>query len=465
MKRIGALLLGLCILGLSALPAAAYDGLPGKIKIGLYYGSRAQPSYTVTCEGGMEIAYENDSMTQIFARDSTVDTLTISKNDSYHIELVGTYPTYLDAWNQALTVKDKGFDAFVAAVNGTFKIWVGTYGTEQEALDQLKPVTQGVGVEGIVLYPHARRILLRLWDNRTWITVQDNDNYLGIYPHDPTKYIAINGTQYRGNLRFDRRTDSDMTAINYVGLEEYLYGVVPKEVTPTWNAEVVKAQAVMARSFAASNMNKFASYGFNLDDTTTSQVYAGVAAEHPSSNAAVDATAGQVVTYQGEAVPVYYFATSGGHTESVENVWGGEALPYMRGVPDPYENPEEATNYTWTKTLSKEEVKQALADSGVNIGDITAIEVLSYSDAGRALSTRITGTEGTKDYAYENIRFPFGLPSHQFTVTLEGDTFTFTGKGWGHGAGLSQWGAKGMADNGYSYDQIIKHYFTGVEIG
>lgn len=451
-------------LGIAA-SAGAYDGLPEMIKIGLFYGSGALNEYTVTCEGGMQIGYENDSATSFFAKDSTVDTLTISKNDSYHIELTGTYPTYLDAWNVCLGIKDQGYNAFVAAVNGTFKVWVGTYTSEQEAIDDLKPVTQALGHEGIVLYPHAKRILLRLYDGRTWISVQDNDNFLGIYPLAADKYIKINGTQYRGSLRFVRQEGSDMTVINWLPLEQYLYGVVPKEVTATWNIEAVKAQAVLSRSYAAANMNKYAKYGFNLDNTTNSQAYPGMSIEHPQSNRAVDETRGQVVTYEGKAVPVYYFATSGGHTEDVENVWGGEALPYLRGVEDPYENPEEATNANWTKTFTKAEVKDKLAASGVSIGDIVSIEVTEYSEAGRALNTKIMGTEGEKEYKFENIRYPFGLPSHMFTVALEGDTFTFTGKGWGHGAGLSQWGAKGMAEQGFTYQEIIKHYFTGVEIG
>lgn len=445
-------------------PASAYSDLPDTMQIGLYYGSRSQNEYTVKSAGGLQIAYENDAATSFFAKDSTVDTLTISKNDSYHLELVGDYATYLDAWNHALEIKKKDYDAFVAAVNGTFKIWIGTYANENDAVYDLKPVTQALGIEGIVLYPHTRRILLRLWDGRTWISVQDNDSALGVYPLDAAKYISINGKSYRGSLRFYRQENSDMTAVNVVGMEAYLYGVVPKEVTPSWNMEVVKAQAVMARSFAASNKNKFARYGFNLDDTTTSQVYGGTAAEHPRAIQAVDETAGQVVTYQGKAVPVYYFGSSGGHTEDVENVWGGEALPYMRGVDDSYENQEEATNAVWTKIFTQQEVKEALASAGVDIGDITAIEVLQTSPNGRAIKTKITGTTGEKEYAYENIRFPFGLPSHWFTVTLENNTFIFSGRGWGHGAGLSQWGAKGMADAGIGYIDIIKHYFTGVEV-
>jgi stage II sporulation protein D len=148
----------------------------------------------------------------------------------------------------------------------------------------------------------------------------------------PLKY---GGKEYRGQLQVNV-VKSSLQIVNSVGLEAYLYGVVPREVPFHWPAEALKAQAVVARSYALA-VRKTGAYDLYAD--TRSQVYGGVAAEKPTTNAAVDGTAGQVLLFQGKVATTFFFSTSGGRTASIEDVWAkGEAVPYLVGVPDPYDN-------------------------------------------------------------------------------------------------------------------------------
>ena len=325
---------------------------------------------------------------------------------------------------------------------------------------------------------------------------------LSVVPKDAA-LVTVFGRQYRGGIVLKRLTDSDMTVINQVDFEQYLYSVVGKEMSTGWPMEALKAQAVCARSMAALNLNKFEKYGFNLDDSVASQAYAGVKSEAPDVIAAVEETRGKVVAYNGKPVAVYYFSTSGGWTENSENVWVS-ALPYLVAVEDKYESKTEPAYANWSFSVTAEEIKQIFAAKGIDIGDITDVSVTQQNPVtGRAVKLKFTGTKGEKVYEKDSIRGALGadkLKSQMFTVTkqpggitfttgggAEGDPslensgllasrynigtraaassgYTFSGHGWGHGVGMSQYGAKGMAEAGFTYEEIIKHYFTGVEI-
>ena len=320
--------------------------------------------------------------------------------------------------------------------------------------------------------------------------------------------IGIGGVNYRGFALLRRMTDSDMTVINVVGLEEYLYSVVGREMSPSWNIEALKAQAVCARTYAMTHMNKYQKYGFNLCNTQNSQVYSGIGAESESTIRAVNETAGQTVRYGGKTVEVFYFSSGGGSTEDSKNVWSGD-LPYLKSVADPYENPSEATKYHWTETITREALERKIPD----VGRIQYIEIVSRAPSGRVTELRVVGDAGTKTAVREGVRGLIGydiLSSQQFTIAggapvladgtalqsgaavlggdgvstlggdvsvlggynqtdysltkFYGDSFTFVGRGWGHSVGMSQWGAKAMADSGFTYTDILKFYFTGVEV-
>lgn len=277
--------------------------------------------------------------------------------------------------------------------------------------------------------------------------------------------ITVNGTEYRGFVSLKRLSSGDITVINVIGLEEYLWGVVGKEMSPSWNNEALKAQALCARSYALTHRNDFASYGFDLTITQRSQVYGGTAAETESTRRAVSETAGKAIRYNGNVVEAFFFASDGGSTEDVKNVWGS-SLPYLKAVLDPYEKPEEASRYFWNVTLSRDEVIKKLVSKSILIGDVQNIEITETAPTGRVTGLRVTGSRGEYNAKREGARTLFSLYSQFFAVTRseDGETYTFSGKGYGHAVGMSQWGAKAMADRGFSCDDIIKFYFTGVEV-
>lgn len=326
-------------------------------------------------------------------------------------------------------------------------------------------------------------------------------------------YISVNGSAYRGYIILKPDSSNMLTVINCLSLEEYLYGVIGSEMPSSWHPEALKAQAVCARGFAISNMQKHASEGFNLCSTTNCQVYKGVSAETPSVIKAADETAGQVLMYDGSVAQTLFFSCSGGHTADVKNVWGSD-IAYLRGVDDPYESGADAPLHSWSATLTNENIKQALADIEVDIGDITGLEP-SIDDSQRVYELKITGTSG--EYTLKRLNTcsvfaSYGLRSNKYTITPYGtDTsvyaisssgireiqqryavgsggevslltqnpaalssagkttlaassprgYVFNGGGWGHGVGMSQYGAKGMAENGYTYDRILYHYYPG----
>ena len=347
------------------------------------------------------------------------------------------------------------------------------------------------------------------------LTIETGGSNLSIKPI--SGYIKLNGKGYRGGIILTNASQTTMNVINVVTLEEYLYGVVPNESPASWPADALKAQAVCARGFAVSNINKHASLGFNVCATTNCQVYGGLDTECASTNSAVDATRGQVVVQNGTPIESLFYSSSGGHTANSKSVWGS-TISYLCGVPDPYE-PENAPNHSWTVALSLEEIRTALASSGVNVGDVLKLDAVNAED-GRAIELTVTGTNGTYTLTKGNTYAPFasrGVKGQKFTISpisaqeepvyaanaygkslLAGNStisaygqtgtvstdyyvvtskgihhhtkgepvgYTFTGGGWGHGVGLSQYGSMGMANAGFSYVDILNHYYPGTQLG
>ena len=474
---------------------------PKKVKIGLFYGENAKDYYTVSSEDGVSISLSNDESTSLIFADSSISSVTVKKNTFFSLEHSRIYPDMETAMQKVDELKAEGEDAFCSVSGNIYSVRTGLYSTFEEAQEA------SIGFGNSVVAPTSSGILVFVGDDIK-IAVDDIGRHAEIAAISGN--ISLNSVPYRGAIRFLRSNGNDMAAVNVLGLEEYLYSVVPKEVSASWNEEVLKAQAVAARTFTITNLNKFKKYGFNLDNTTASQVYGGVGAEHPRTTAAVDATKGEIVLYDGKPASIYYHATSGGRTANSEDVWS-TALPYLRSVEDVFENPDEATSARWSVTFTKEELKTALAARGIDLGDIEDVTV-EHSD-GRAIKLTFIGTKGSKTYSKDNIRVPLSLKSTNFVLIKSGDktetepfldsfenksenalktigayvsglaekliekseklsasqepkpaSFTFSGGGWGHGVGMSQWGAKGMADNGFTYKEILTHYFTGVQV-
>ena len=255
--------------------------------------------------------------------------------------------------------------------------------------------------------------------------IGDDENFVRIIPKGRGSDLLINVSainyrgeiesyNYRGEIEARRFSTSDMTVINELPIQEYLYGVVPREIGGNSPIEAVKAQAIIARTYAIKNYNKREKWGFNLTNTTDDQAYGGYDWENPNSNGAVDETEGLYATYNGELIGGYYFSTSGGYTESSANVWGGE-VDYLEAVPDPYE-PQNLSKTTWSVTYSAEEIEEILNKKGVNIGKVLDVVINDFSDAGRVLELEIVGSKDSYIATKSQARTLLNLNSQWFTI-------------------------------------------------
>lgn len=314
--------------------------------------------------------------------------------------------------------------------------------------------------------------------------------------------LSYNNIKYRGNLTVNN-TQQGLLVVNTLPVEEYLYGVVGQEIGYGCPLEALKAQALVSRSYA---LNKRGT-GLYADLSHGSQVYRGYDAELISGfnnvKQAVDDTAGEVVCDDNMIIDAVFHSNSGGFTESSENVWV-TPLPYLRAVESPgdayairypYQNINgwPGNCYQWSVTITGEQLHKCIADWNaarpndvINIGEVKNI-ILSRTDivtgqstaSGRVTAVTLIGSLGQKVISKDSIRRFFRidgriLKSTLFDVTLTRissnaaaviSSITINGRGNGHGLGLSQWGARGMAaEQGANYSEIIKHYFTGVEI-
>lgn len=277
---------------------------------------------------------------------------------------------------------------------------------------------------------------------------------------NPEARTFLGSRRYRGELEA-RVGKGYLTVVNELPMEQYLYGVLPSEVIPSWGLEALKVQAVAARTYAVISLGQFASLGYDVKATDASQVYGGSALEQATTNMAVDSTRAQLVTYQERPIWAFYGDSTGGYTESSLEVFGSN-YPYLQPVPD---FDQESPRYVWELNAPGDRTAKAIEKLKLPIGELSEIAVLERSFSGRVKKARLTGTQGTAEVKGDKIRFAFGLRSTFFNVAKQPDgSFLFVGRGWGHGVGMSQWGAKRLADMGYSYQQILAHYYPGTRL-
>ncbi|MDR1138079.1 MAG: SpoIID/LytB domain-containing protein [Synergistaceae bacterium] len=387
--------------------------------------------------------------------------------------------------------------------------------------------------------------------------------------------IGWNNVKYRGKLTF-LRTGSGFTVINEVDLENYVRGILKMEMSSDWPSEALKAQAILARTYAVRNRGRFGKRGYDFDAGENSQVYRGINAESAKTDQAVSQTTGMILTWQGSAADVYYHSDSGGSTADVAHVWGA-SRPYLQSK-------REAVDYTspnsnWQTELTQAQITSIISKMKQNVGKVTRLEISQTDSAGRAIMLKVTGDKGTADVKAHSFRMAAGsrvIKSTNFKISQGGVTlataapaqpapiasapqttsnpkpdaspddkpisltemtkagvftskelidmllnpskkeeykqigyermkenpgyagqlqktepaeppkptaakpapantqpvsppsgkgnFVFQGKGWGHGVGLSQWGAKAMAENNMKCEEILNHYFPGTKI-
>jgi len=274
--------------------------------------------------------------------------------------------------------------------------------------------------------------------------------------------VRLNGRAYRGSLTVHNRSGI-LLVVNEVDLEQYLYGVVPREISKTWSAEVIKAQAVVARTFALRLRLDGENPLYDLDNSTFSQMYEGADIEDARVNGYIDQTSGEVLAYKNVLAQVYYHSTCGGETESAEDLWG-KFVPYLQSVtcrfcaPSPY--------FSWTFRLSTRDVEKLLKKKGFDLLPET-VRVKRLTASRRAGVLVFSGKKASLEMKANDFRTLAGtkeLKSLLFTVRSGPSGFIFEGHGFGHGVGMCQWGAKGMSDQGMEYLRILQYYFRGTKV-
>ena len=438
----------------------------------------------------------------------------------YHLQLPGAYGTYDDALRAAGQV-----GGFPAWIDGAYYVRQGAY-LSAEAADQalatgILPGGNVVGTSGggvSVVKTGTAHILFQFDSGGA-------GGMLGIQPdlsgaEKPATWFA--GYKYYGGFRYQRIGGGDLTVVNILDREDYINCVISQEMSEGWPLEALKAQSVVARSYAAVSATRHKSQGFDLCNTTHCQAYPGMGRIGVNTARAAAETAGQYVWYGGDIVETYYFSSDGGATEDAKNVWT-TGKPYLVGVIDPWEAAvaDKIPNYNWSITYTTAELEQKLRAGNRPIGDLAGV-VVNPTPTGNAKSVTFTDTAGKSwtiagDSARIFIKPNNGsvryrlessggggyfvngsgntLSSTAGAYAIGGDggitqvgegayaitsagvqalrpaasggsggSYTFVGSGWGHNVGMSQWGAYAMAQAGKTYDEILKFYYTGVEV-
>jgi stage II sporulation protein D len=382
--------------------------------------------------------------------------------------------------------------------------------------------------------------IIKILPHKKGIEISGEGVYSGpikIIPVGKTKIIVIISGQkyrYRGSIEVDiDKEHKKLNIINIIGIEEYLYGVMKKEISPHWPLEALKAQAIAARTFAIFNMYKYINKGYNLDASTNSQAYGGVNHEDPLTNRAVDLTRGVIMVYQKEPINAVYHSDSGGYTEDSETVWGSYE-PYLRSVKSKFEELVSPPHHSWTYSIAEKDLVKKLQKQGYKIDSILSIKLVKKDNNSRVnelgFISKNNGIIYIKANDFRKIIGSGIIRSTLFNVNIIGKklndeeeikvkeedkeepkksvkdllnqkkdwtikelielmkqrredkkkeedakkieirslniplTFSFSGSGNGHGVGMSQWGAYGMALQGYGYQDILKYYYQGINI-
>jgi len=266
---------------------------------------------------------------------------------------------------------------------------------------------------------------------------------------------------YHGALTV-RADGNTLQVINRVGMEDYLYGVVTKESGASWPLEALKTQALASRTYALYQVQHRQDRDYDMVDDEGSQVYGGVEGESTPGRRAVDETRGLILVYRNRPIYAMFTANSGWHTADSAFVFD-QPLPYLIAAPDPY-SPGEQMGH-WTRTYSAGEIRQKLSEIGVQLGSIRAIEPKATCPSGRIIRADIVDEHGSHVMRTRpTLGRALKLPEILLKIEHTGDKFVFVGGGFGHGVGLSQWGAKAMAVKGYSAKDIAAFYYHGAEI-
>lgn len=495
--------------------ASAQTGDDPSIRIGVVPGVG---SLTVGGQGAFELVdkYTGEVLFTGMDEDVLVELGSASTVQS-HYRLQASFTTsqvYVDDWLRRAHAE--GYPTHVEAYNNGWRLYLGEFPTDASFADRTAFKNEVVA-KGLAASDAFWKV----------VTIAEGENQLKVTKNGEEKetsnpvrlvassgFVTINGKPYRSIAEVGFNSSGTLAGINELSIEHYLYGVVPRELPPVPYGEVEaqKAQAIAARTYALSNMGKRSADGYDLLPTTSDQVYGGFSVEHPVSNEAVDGTRGIVATYEGKLITAVFHSTSGGFTANNEDVWNSEATPYLRAkhvaqkgndlkyVPalDIYKKNGSGESlrevktgdfeanwsryYRWHFEWTAEEMSEIVSGYfKTEVGQVLEVNVTERSSSGRAAVIEFVTENGTFYEYKDRIRWalqyinangtPAVLLSTLFIIepvkdeeTDETIGYKVNGGGWGHGVGMSQVGAVGMAEKGYTYDVILKHFYTGIDL-
>jgi len=311
----------------------------------------------------------------------------------------------------------------------------------------------------------------------------ESDGSILIVPVSEASSFHLGKRSYRGSLRV-RTVDRSLAAVNELALEDYLKGVVPGEIGRKLDPrmlEAVKAQAVVARTYAIRALGQYGAKPWDLRDDVRDQMYEGRGGEDPLCTRAVHETTGRIlVDRAGKPVDAYYHSTSGGSTADIASVWPGKTVrPYLRGIDDTAPDgrawgafsPSASWTETWTEKSLHETVRANLREAmgkPCDPGEVKSLSIAGYDASSRVRKLVVTGRKGACEVAGDRVRWALRRPagagilrSARFTLEHAGNRYVARGTGNGHGVGMSQTGALGRARAGQKHDTILQTYYPG----
>lgn len=348
----------------------------------------------------------------------------------------------------------------VAIKDGVSQVAVGSSSKAIVRDSSGRPLGEIAPMNAFIAQPKQGRVVLDRWQSpQIWVEPTDGG------------YVYIGSRWYRGRTLVTP-SKSGLTAVNYVDLEQYLYSVLGGEMNGNWPQEALKAQAVAARSYALYHRQRAITGNglYDVVDTTASQVYRGIQDESVGTQMAVNATANQVLAYGNQVIEAVFHSSAGGCTENSEDVWTNP-VPYLKSVRDNFQ--EVSPVAQWEIDVPRSELSKRIP----GVGNIVAFQPVSTTACGRIKSMQVVGDRGRKTVSGEALQTALNLKSTLFKIipqpTLEASKdkaqvsntmFQVIGSGFGHGLGLSQWGAYNLALGGNNYQQILLHYYQNTTL-
>ena len=275
--------------------------------------------------------------------------------------------------------------------------------------------------------------------------------------------IELNNVWYRGEIRVVQQFNNKFSVIEEVDLESFISGVLGSEMPPTWDEEALRAQAVTARTYVMYKKKVRGNDAYHLD--MLDLAYRGMSSESPRLNKIVQDTKGVVMVYNWNIFPAYFHSTCGGHTEDVRSVFGKDSIPPLSGVMCNYCNNSKYSR--WSTDINKSEIERRLGDAKVYVSNIYSIKATNLGAGKHGSRVEIVSANGSKEMNANDFRLMVGpnyLYSTAFDSKNNGKSITFSGRGWGHGVGLCQYGAQAMAEKGFQWTDILKHYYPKIEL-